>query len=95
MSVPLLVRMIDSEINVINLVIAEFTNRLDHARLVREQVRARSVAIDQQAPFPDLHIKPVHGDVEFAGKLIGAELDFAHFFGIKTVRASRRFPPLQ
>ena len=73
MSVPLLVRLIDSEVNMIDVVIAEFANCLEHARLVCEQVRARSVAIDQEAPFPDLYIKPVHWDLQFTGKLMRAE----------------------
>ena len=73
MSVPLLVRLIDSEVNMINLVIAEFTNGLDHARRVREQVCARSVAIDQEAPFPDLYVKPVHRNLQYTGKLVRAE----------------------
>ena len=73
MSVPLLVRLIDSEVNTINLVIAEFTNGLNHVRCVREQVRARSVAIDQEAPFPNLYVEPVHRDIQCAGKLVRAE----------------------
>ena len=62
MLVPLLVRLIDSEVNTIGLMIAEFTNSLDHARRIREQVCARSVAIDQEAPFSDLYVKPVNRD---------------------------------
>ena len=70
---PLLVRLSDSEIEMIELVIAEFSNSLNHARRVGEQVRAGRMTIDQKAPLPDLNVQPVHGNVQYAGKLLCTE----------------------
>jgi hypothetical protein len=53
MRMPPLVRFGDSVIEMIEFVIAELSNCLDHARRVREQVRARKVAIDHSAPEPE------------------------------------------
>ena len=70
---PLLVRLSDSEIEVIDLVIAQLADGLDHARRVLEKVRAGGVRIDQKTPFPDLYVEPVHRDAQHAGKLLCAD----------------------
>jgi hypothetical protein len=73
MRMPPLVKVSDSEIEMIELVIAEFSNSFDHARRVGEQVRAGRVTIDQEAPLPDLNVEPVHGNVQYAGEFLSAE----------------------
>jgi hypothetical protein len=46
MLMPLLVRLSDSEIEMIEFMITEFSDGFDHGRYVREQVRTGGVAID-------------------------------------------------
>jgi len=70
---PLLVRLIDSEINLINLVVAEFSHCLDHLRLIRKQMRAGRVTINQKAPLPDLHVDPVHRYVQYTCEIVRTE----------------------
>jgi hypothetical protein len=73
MSMPLLVRLSDSEIEMAEMVIAQFANGFDDAGRVREQMRAARLAIDQKASLSDLDVEPVHRDVQPAGKLLSAE----------------------
>jgi hypothetical protein len=47
MLMPLPVTLIDSQIKTIELVITEFSDGLNHARLVREQMSAGGVTIDE------------------------------------------------
>jgi hypothetical protein len=70
---PLLVKRIDSEVEAIDLVIAQLADSRDDGRRVREQVRAGRMRINQQAPVPDLHVDPVHRDLQYAGELVRAE----------------------
>ena len=70
---PLLVRLSDSEVEVIDLAIAQLSDGLDHARRVHEQVRAGRMASNQKAPTPDLNVEPVHGDAQHAGELLRAQ----------------------
>src|SRR5688500_12389240 len=74
MLMPLLVRLTDSEIEMGEIVIAQFANRLDDAGRVREQMRATGLAIDQKPSLSDLDVEPVHRDVEPASKLLSAEV---------------------
>ena len=73
MRIPLLVRLNDSQIELVEFVVAEFSDGLDHAWRVREQVRAGSVAIDQKAPLPDLNIEPIHRNIQLNGELLSTE----------------------
>ncbi len=34
---------------------------------------AGRMTIDQNAPLPDLNVEPIHGNVQYAGKLLCAE----------------------
>ena len=70
---PLLVRLSDSEIEMIDVVIAQFANGFDDVGRVREQMCAAGLAIDQKASLSDLDIEPVHRDVQSASKLLSAE----------------------
>lgn len=56
MLMPLLVRLIDSQVEAGDAVIAQVADRIQCRRGIGEQVGPARLAIDQQASFPDLHI---------------------------------------
>ena len=70
---PLRVRLIDSEIEMIDLVITQPAYGLDHIRCVREHVSASGLAINQKAALPDLHVEPVDWDIQPVGKLVRSQ----------------------
>ena len=73
MLIPLLVRLIDSEIEAGDGVIPQAADRIQCIRGIGKQVSPGRLAIDQQAPFADLHIKPVDGDAERGGDFVCAD----------------------
>ena len=70
---PLLVRLTDSQVEMTDGVVSQVTNRVHHAMRVLEQVGSGRLTIDHEALLPDLHIKPVHRDIQPGGKFCGAE----------------------
>ena len=64
---PLLVRLIDSQVEAGDGVIPQAADRIHCRGRVGEQMGPVWLAINQQAPFPDLHIQPVDGDSELGG----------------------------
>jgi hypothetical protein len=73
MLMPLLVRPTDFEIKLVEVVISEFSDRLDQTRRIHEPMRAVSLAIDYEVPLPDLNVKPVHRNVQRTGEFLSAE----------------------
>jgi hypothetical protein len=73
MLMPLLVRLTDSEIEAIDSVVAQASNSVEEVRGIPEQMDAAGLPIDQEPLLPDLHVEPVHGDVQSGGKLGGGE----------------------
>ncbi len=73
MGMPLLVRLIDSEIEAIDLMPAQLGHGFDHARRVREQVCPGRVGVNLQPALPDLNVEPVHGDAQYGRKLVRAQ----------------------
>lgn len=57
----------------VEVVVAEFLDRFDHTRCIREQMCAVGLVIDQEPPLPDLNIKPVHRDIQRISEFLGAE----------------------
>ena len=70
---PLLVRLTDSEVKVIDGVVAQVSDCVENGRGVLEEVGSAGLSIDEQALLPDLHIDPVHGDIQPGGQLRRAE----------------------
>ncbi len=73
MSIPLLVRLSDSQIKVANGVVAEAPNCVDHGRSISEQVGSGRLPVYQDALLPNLHIDPINGYVQPRGQLRGAQ----------------------
>ena len=69
MLIPLLVRLTDSEIEDADRVVAQASNRIENGRGVLEEVGPTGLLIHQKPSFPDLHIEPIHRDVQSAGQL--------------------------
>jgi hypothetical protein len=70
---PLLVKLTDSEIELANRVVAQVPDLVEDGRGVLEEIGPAGLLIYQESILPDLHIKPVHGDVQPAGQLGCAE----------------------
>lgn len=70
---PLLVRLTDSEIEVINGVVSQVADGVDDERGIAEQVGAVGLAIHEKPFLPDLDVEPVHWDVQRGGHFRGAE----------------------
>ncbi len=73
MSIPLLVRLSDSQVKATDGVVAEVPNRVNHGRSISEQVGSGRLTVDQEALPPDLHIDPINGNVQPRGQLRGAQ----------------------
>lgn len=67
MLMPLLVRLTDSQVDVADGMVSEVADRIHHGRRISEQVGSGRLTIDQKALLPDLHIKPVHRDIQPGG----------------------------
>ncbi len=60
---PLLVRLTDSQIHARDNVFPKFPDRFDDVRCIVEEVSARRLLFDEDAPLSDLHIDPVDWDI--------------------------------
>ena len=63
MLMPLLVRLTDSEVEAIDGVVPQVSDRIEDGRGVLEEVSSSRLSIDQKALLPDLHVDPIHGDI--------------------------------
>jgi len=70
---PLLVRLTDSQVQAGDGVVAKAADRIQCRWRVGKQMGSGWLAIDQQSPFPDLHIETVDGNAEPGGDFVGAE----------------------
>jgi len=70
---PLLVRLTDSEVEAIDGVVPQVSDCIEDGSGVLEQVSSSRLSIDEQALLPDLHIDPVHRDIQPGGELWSAE----------------------
>ena len=70
---PLLVRLTDSEVQVIDGALSQTSDCIEDGRGVLEEVSSSRLSIDEQALLPDLHIDPIHRDIEPDGELRSAE----------------------
>jgi len=73
MLMPLLVRLTDSEVEAIDGVVPEVSDCIEDDSSVLEEVSSSRLSIDEQALLPDLHIDPIHGDIQPDGELRRAE----------------------
>ena len=60
---PLLVRLTDSEVQVIDGALPQTSDCIEDGCGVLEEVSSSRLSIDEQALLPDLHIDPVHWDI--------------------------------
>ena len=63
MLMPLPVKLIDSEIDVPHGMITQVANCFDYFWLILEDIGARCLAVDLDAPFSNLNVYPIDGDV--------------------------------
>ena len=63
MLMPLLVRLTDSEVQLIDGALSQTSKCIEDRRGVLEEVGSSRLSIDEQALLPDLHIDPIHRDI--------------------------------
>jgi hypothetical protein len=63
MSMPLLVRLTDSEVQVIDGALPQTSDCIEDGCGVLEEVGSSRLSIDEQALLPDLHIDSIHRDI--------------------------------
>ena len=63
MLMPLLVRLTDSEVQVIDGALPQTSDCIEDGCGVLEEVSSSRLPIDEQALLPDLHIDPIHWDI--------------------------------
>src|ERR1700722_4201456 len=73
MFMPLLVRLIDSEVEVIDGAVPQVSDCIEDGSSILEEVSSSRLSIDEQVLLPDLHIDPIHGNSQPDGELRGAE----------------------
>jgi hypothetical protein len=64
MLVPLLVRLINSQIEMADGMVSRVLGAVDDRSRIPEQVRAVRLSVHEEAFLPDLDVKPVHRDVK-------------------------------
>jgi hypothetical protein len=69
MLMPLVVRLTDSEIKVVDCVLAQASPGVEDGRAVLEEVGPAGLPVHQEPLLPDLHIKPIHRDIPPSGQL--------------------------
>ena len=70
---PLLMRLTDSEVEAIDGVVSQASDRIENEWCVLEEVSSSRLLIDEEALLPDLHVDPVHRDIQPGGDLRSAE----------------------
>jgi hypothetical protein len=68
MLMPLLVRLTDSEIEAIDLVVSQGLYAIEDCGGAIEEVGSAGLAIHEELSFPDLHVEPVHRDAQLRGQ---------------------------
>ena len=68
MLMPPLVRLTDSEIEAIDLVVSQGLYAIEDCGGAIEEVGSAGLAIHEELSFPDLHVEPVHGDAQLRGQ---------------------------
>jgi hypothetical protein len=63
MLIPLLVRLTDSEIDAVDGMGPQFSDRIEDEQGVLEEVSSRRLLIDEEALLSDLDVDPVHRDI--------------------------------
>ena len=69
MLMPLVVRLTDSEIDVIDSSAPQASNIFEDLRIVIEEVCAIRLSIYNQALLPDLHVEPVYRNAKLSREL--------------------------
>ena len=69
MLIPLLVRLTDSEVEDADRVVAQASNGVEDGRSVLEEVGSVGLLVHQKSLSPDLHVEPIHRDIQPAGQL--------------------------
>jgi hypothetical protein len=69
MLMPLLVWLTDSEIKVVDGVVAQVSDGVENDGGVLEEVGSAGLPIDQKPLLPDLYIEPVHRDAQLGCQL--------------------------
>ena len=67
---PLLVRLTDSEIEMIDLVGSQGLHAIEDRGGVVEEVGSAGLSIHEELSFPDLHVEPVHRNVQLRGQFV-------------------------
>ena len=74
---PLLVRLTDSltdsKVEAVDGVVAQTSNGLEDVRRMLEEVSTAGLSIHEESLLPDLHIKPVHRDIQLGYQLRGGK----------------------
>ena len=70
---PLLVKLIDSEIDILQAVASQVPNGFDNLWSVFEEIAARRLTVDPDTSIADLNVDPVDGNIELGGKLQGTQ----------------------
>ena len=70
---PLLVKLIDSEIDILQVVASQTPNGFDNLWPVFEEIAARCLTVDPDTSFPDLNVDPIDWNVQLSGKFGGAQ----------------------
>ncbi|MBN8903119.1 MAG: hypothetical protein J0H57_18980, partial [Rhodospirillales bacterium] len=73
MLMPLLVRLTDSEIEATDGVVAQIADPIDDGLCVPEEISPGWLLVDQEALLSDLHVDPIHWDIEPDSELWRAE----------------------
>ena len=60
---PLLMRLTDSEVEAIDSVVPQVSDRIEDGNGILEEVSSSRLSIDEKVLLPDLHVDPVHGDI--------------------------------
>jgi hypothetical protein len=72
MLMPLLVRLTDSEIEVVDGVVPQAPDCIQDERGVPEEVSSGRLPIDQKTFLPDLHVEPVYRNTQPGGQFWSA-----------------------
>ena len=65
---PPLMRLTDSEVEVTDGVVPQVSDGIEDGRGILEKVSSCRLLIQQETLLPDLHIEPVHGDIQPCGQ---------------------------
>lgn len=61
---PLLVRLTDSEVEMVDGVVPQVPNCIKDGRGILEKISSSRLLVCQESLLPNLYIDPVHGDIQ-------------------------------